>query len=51
MESLKSKLLNYLPKDKLNCLGFLRPVLNRSRRGSLKNIDVSNIWVLFAKHA
>ena len=29
MESLKSKLLNYLPKDKLlNCLGFHWPVIN-----------------------
>lgn len=31
MESLKPKLLNYLPKDKLlNCLGFLWPVINYS---------------------
>lgn len=31
MEPLKSKLLSYLPKDKLlNCLGFLWPVINCS---------------------
>lgn len=31
MESLKYKLLNYMPKDKLlNCLGFLWPVIKYS---------------------
>lgn len=39
MGTLKSKLLNYLPKDKLlNCLGFLWPVINDSSGNNTKNI-------------
>lgn len=37
MGTLKSKLLNYLPKDKLlNCLGFLWPVINNSGGNNTK---------------
>lgn len=51
MESLKSKLFNYLPKDKfLDCLGFLWPVINYSGETNTKTSYVWNIWVLFAKH-
>lgn len=41
MESLKSKLLNYLPKDKLlHCLDSLWPVINYSGGNNIKASNV-----------